>query len=345
MKKISLLLVVVILCMMIYRMIHLGESSRDLDIELGKVKHVEGFSQENLSQVKKINSLEGVSFKMSKIENLNINVKQIVGETQTSWSQRNEIARKLKSEGLNSEDYEALYSFIASYPNEEDLKWQKSYHSIKTFVLNFLFERDKKHDDSRMGEFVAKVITDKKQHRVMRNYMIQGMEQYYERRWPRKNGEEVHRLNDQEKEERSILEQSLLLASQHNKGALGGTALFVLNNINKTYGISNPKYLEEISSTVLWESDCDNSSKMGALDVLAQVGDEKAKQKIKNLVFNEEVNTNLRMMAIAKSSQMGADSKLITYLEEEILDSHKKADKRLVMAAQAAMTRMNQKGN
>lgn len=295
---------------------------------------------EELKIAKVLNKqVEDIVFKIPELDRVSEEIKLIAGLSLASknYAKRNKAVHQLKNIGaLKEEDYQALNSFLISYPSKE-LENSLWLHSLKNDVLVFLVEEDKRTvNDEDLQTMFVQVLNDKKQSAVMRDYVIQFVPRLFDKIYHDAEDDLTVQQNYRKKEIKKALWESL----DSKEGAIAGTALLTLEEMSKTdKSISKDKIIEK-SLKMIKDKSYTPAAQYAAFDRVAESDSKEGKKFIRDLVFSKEVSTSLKYKAIALSSQWGSDPELLAYLEDEILSNKNKTDKRLVYAAEAAQKRL-----
>lgn len=261
----------------------------------------------------------------------------IIGkDKEATWPERHENSNLLKG-ALSSADRLALLQFLDSYPTEEDLEAQLAYHSVKTNILDYLIDVDPDFDPELMKTLIVKVISDEDQHVVMREYTAQVVTAFYKRRWG------MIEVGDMPKEWLEI-ETALWEASHEKKDALAGTALRQLVELKHMSVQHNATDVHDRAQQVAEDDVVSIASRLGAMDVLIEMGREEDRLYLKQLAMTEDEDVLIRMKAIYGASEKTDDKEFLRYLVS--VGTFEGQDERISTAASLAVQKMNnKKGN
>ena len=257
---------------------------------------------------------------MPNFDDLDDFTKEIIAINLGNLDKRTNLVHSLKSRVLNEKDFQAFYAFLKINPpkNGAQLGW----HSLKNELLVYLIN-DGRYKESTSSVMIE-IINENQQHEVMREYILQYVDDFFERHWLTRKSKDQE-LTDISKSDQDL--QDTLLETVWNQlerveGPIAGTALVGLNDISRNFSVVNQQRLNQATEKLVLDKSFPVSTRMAAMSVAKERKLDYMHSLISEEAFESNNTLSLRMAAINAASNLGPNENFFKRLKEEIIDNH-----------------------
>ena len=231
--------------------------------------------------------------------------------------------RKIK---LSTADENALIDHIKT-PQEDEV------YSVKNDIIEHLVRYGS--DKEKVGEALLHIMGNDNQSRVMREYVLQYVPEYYLSRWIPDS-----QWNEFEERDRQKFNDIMWYMTDLTEGSMAGGALFALYRISDKYEDVNKGKVFEKSHDILVDPSYMNPNRMGAVQILAFSNNEEYYNTARQIVLEKQGPVLLQVTAIHTAVQSkNFNPEFISYLKE-LAKSDSKSDPTLKRCAQLTLKKI-----
>ena len=232
--------------------------------------------------------------------------------------------RKIK---LSKADEQALIEHIL-LPHKDEV------YSVKNDIIEHLVRYGT--DQVKVGDTLLNIMQNTSQSRVMREYVLQYVPEYYLNRWlPDSQWEDI------DETDRLKFNDTLWNMTELTEGSMAGGALFALYRISDFYEDVSKENVFDKSHEILINPSYMNPNRMGAVQILSFSNNEKYFDTARKIVLNQEGPILLQVTAMNTAAKsIHHDKKFIEYLRT-ISKGNAKTDPSLKRCAQLTLKKLN----
>ena len=191
---------------------------------------------------------------------------------------------RLRQKHLNSADEKALLAHLEKIHTNES-------QAIKNDIIEHMVRFGK--DQKQVGQTLLNILNDSNQDKVVREYTLQYIPEYYLKRWDPSSDWDLA-----ENEDRLLFNNTLWSMTDLTEGSMAGGALFALFRLADKYEDLNTEDVFKKSLEVMVDSSYMNPNRMGAVQILAFSQNEKYFQEARKIVLDEGQPLLLKVTAI-----------------------------------------------
>ena len=233
-------------------------------------------------------------------------VKNIIREitnTDISVFERTPKILSLRNLALTDSDEKEILTHL----KKVDLKESQS---IKNDLIEHMIRYGK--DQALVGRTLLDIMRNSGQDRVVREYVLQYIPEYYLNRWsPGKLWDDV------EAQDRQLFNETMREMTNLTEGSMAGGALFALHRLADRYDDIDQQEVFKKAQSILIDPGYMNPNRMGAVQVLAFSNNEEYYETAREIVMdkNQPVLLQVTAMHTAAQSQF-LDKNFISYLTQ-----------------------------
>ena len=180
--------------------------------------------------------------------------------------------------------------------------------SIKNDLIEHMVRYGR--NQSQVGRTLLNIIKNPSQDRVIREYVLQYIPEFYLNRW--NPGKE---WDDAENQDRQLFNDALWEITDLTEGSMAGGALFALHRIADKYEDIDHQEVFKRAEKILIDPGYMNPNRMGAVQVLAFSNNEEYFETAKGIVLDQNQPVLLQVTAIHTATQSKfLDKDFISYL-------------------------------
>lgn len=245
----------------------------------------------------RIPSQDDILFRLSSLD-LSPSVQAVVGLVpgKADWKSRSKALNELTT-GLSAVDVEGLTLFLQMRYDERMGISPKLHAALRNDALDILLRQERLPEG--LGAKLAAMYRDGEQGDVWRDYCVQYLAGYYDRRFPA----------DAEKSESPEREAMLVTyweAAEEKDKTLAGTALIGLEDLSRRHGEVDRRKVSDRALELALDEECSEASRITALRLCGSMGRREALPAARILAQTGETTT-LRMAAIATLGDLGGE--------------------------------------
>lgn len=298
-RKIIIVSFILIAAFLVYRFAgreaHLPDSGSKVDKPLSH-KHSE---KKNRISTQGNGAVEEVAAEDEKVKDL---IKEICNKDISVFDRTPKILM-LRQMNLSKNDERMMLEHLSKVDLEES-------QSIKNDLIEHMVRYGS--DKSRVGEVLLAIITNPHQDRVVREYVLQYVPEFYTGRW--KQGQN---WDNAEEQDRQLFNQALWEITDLTEGSMAGGALFALHRIAEKYEDIDQMEVFKKAREVLIDPSYMNPNRMGAVQILAFSNNEEYFEAARNIVMDKNQPVLLQVTAIHTAAQSRfPDKDFISYLKQ-----------------------------
>lgn len=292
MNRLLILSVFILACLLVFKF----NSSSDKEFNSSSITKIPVKNQKTNStnQTEKINELPESSSVSDFITSLL--------DTNRTVLERTPEIYKLRQKRLSKADEKALLSHL------EKVHFNES-QAIKNDIIEHMVRYGS--DKQQVGQSLIKVLKNPQQDRVIREYTLQYIPEYYINRWGGpQNWDNI------EEEERQILNNTLWEMTDLTEGSMAGGALFALFRLADKFEDLSQENVFNKSLEIMSDPSYMNPNRMGAVQILAFSKNEEYFKAAKEILYDESQPVLLKVTAIHTAAQSRVkDKDFIKYLK------------------------------
>ena len=184
-------------------------------------------------------------------------IREIIGRDRASDYLHRSRAVNLLQRPLREHEMQALFEFLHR-PPEQDILPLKEVYALKNDLMDMLVAQPTLH--RKLGQHLLAITTDKHQNRVIRDYCLQHLVPYYERKW---RSEETRALDPEQEQ----IDETLARLARDHSSPLAGTALLCWVQLAEQYEHLDLRAVHEASVAIAMNQQANRSSRLTALIV------------------------------------------------------------------------------
>jgi len=218
---------------------------------------------------------------------------------------------------LSSDDISALMEFLNQKAADRSDMRAIEFNGVKNDVLDVLLRQDVL--PKGIGLQLVEMYNDKSFDTMWRDYCVQFITNYYERRWIyAESSQTVSKEADAKDVEREVIEAVYWDALKETDTTIAGTALLGLNSLSQQYHTIDRERVSQAAVDLLSNPEVGEPTRITAFSIAASLGNQKALPEARVVAQTGETVT-LRMAAIAAIGQLGSvsDIELLTSLAHD----------------------------
>jgi hypothetical protein len=247
-------------------------------------------------------------------------------DKKAGFKQRTKDILALRKMKLTKADEQALIDHLL-LPQEDEV------YTIKNDIIEHLVRYGS--DKRQVGNALLNIMKNADQDRVMREYVLQYVPEYYLSRWH--SGLDWDDLDEQDRQK---FNSTMWQMTELREGSMAGGALFALYRIADKHEDLNQTKVYDKAHDVLVDSSYMNPNRMGAVQILAFSNKEEYFDTARQIVMKKQGPVLLQVTAMhtaAKSST--TNHEFIKYLTT-ISSGRLKADPTLRRCAQLTLNKI-----
>jgi len=220
-----------------------------------------------------------------------------------SFLERTKYILKLRNKRLSFSDERALMDHIKKVHLDEP-------HTITNDIIEHLvrFGSNKK----AVGSTLLNILNNSLQDRVVREYALQYVPEFYQKRW-----ETGETWNDTEELDRQKFNKALWELTTLSEGSMAGGALFALYKLSGKYSDIESNDVFDKSHEIVGDISYMTPNRMAAVQILAFSKNEEFFDTAKNIVLDKNSPVLLRVTAMHTASQSKfVDDEFVNYLNK-----------------------------
>jgi len=191
---------------------------------------------------------------------------------------------KLRQKKLSQADEKALLTHLAQVHKNES-------QAIKNDIIEHMVRYGS--DKKQVGDTLLGILSNDRQDKVLREYVLQYVPEYYTSRWlPNEHWDDIEDF-DRQKFNKILWEMTDL-----TEGSMAGGALFALFRLADKYVDLNQDEIFKKSMDVMVDPSYMNPNRMGAVQILSFSNNEKYFQAAKEIVMDDNQPTLLKVTAM-----------------------------------------------
>ena len=226
-------------------------------------------------------------------------VRTLIGLDENAGNKKaRQDALKKMTRDLSPDDVKALLLFFDTLYTDQKALPQLVFNALKNDALDVLMRQTKL--TTGVGENLTRMFQDKEQDDVWRDYCIQYLAPYYERKWGAAQADRTH-IDAEQK----AIEDTYWAAIQAKDKTFAGTALLAMESLSRTPGSSfDRKKVEETAVALANDDQCGEAARITALRIAGQIGRTGVLPAARQ-VAQTGSTTMLRMAAVATVGDLG----------------------------------------
>ncbi len=252
-------------------------------------------------------------------------VRTIIGLDGSDLNSRRSAMKKL-TRNLPQDDIKALKSFLDFRYKDNSSERLLVFEGLKNDALDVLLRQENLPEG--IGIRLVKMFSDSEHSDVWRDYCIQYLAPYYQRKWPAGK-----QLSDDP--ERKTIEQAYWDATAQADRSFAGTALIGLDILSRTFTNIPRNKVEESAVRIATDDSAAEPARITALVMASSMGRREVLPEARILAQIGETTT-LRMAAIAALGKIGDKSDI--ELVRSLIQSRKK---RIQRTAESALEKLS----
>jgi len=207
---------------------------------------------------------------------------------------------------LSSDDISALMEFLNQKAADRSDMRAIAFNGVKNDVLDVLLRQDVLPQG--IGLQLVEMYNDKSLDTMWRDYCVQFITNYYERRWIYADSSQtVSKKTDAKDAEREVIEAVYWDALKETDTTIAGTALLGLNTLSQQDLTIDQERVSQAAVDLLSNPEVGEPPRITAFSIVASLDNQEALPEARVIAQTGETVT-LRMAAIAAIGQLGSDS-------------------------------------
>mgnify|MGYP003808047495 CR=1 FL=1 len=284
------------------------------------------FEHDNITPPMSVFEKENALMEMNMSEHIRV----LVGldENKQDYNSRMDALKKL-TRNIETKDVNALLLFL-DLPYEEQVEiTARAYNGVKNDVLSVLLQQDASPDN--LGPQLVTMYRDKNHDDIWRDYCIQYIGPYYEKKWPVPYKEEENIEKDSEQQE---LQDVYWEAITETDGTIAGTALIGLESISRKRKEFDREEIGDTAVELARDEQYSEPTRITAFRICGMM-DKKEVLPSARITAQIAETTELRRAAIATIGDLGDETDL------DLIESMTGSDnERIKKAADSARKRL-----
>lgn len=204
---------------------------------------------------------------------------------------------------LSPADIDALTAFLEIKADDRADMRAIAFNGVKNDVLDVLLRQEVLPED--IGPLLVRMYRDKSYDDMWRDYCVQFMATYYERRWPvQPDGNESTSDGGEESPERAAIEDACRDALMEKHSTIAGTALLGLESLSRSNPRFDREWIGKTAEAIVSDPASGEPACISALRVAASLGRAGVLPEARIIAQIGETPT-LRMAAIATLGDLG----------------------------------------
>jgi len=240
---------------------------------------------------------------------------------------------------LSDDDISALMDFLNQKATDRSDMRAIEFNGVKNDVLDVLLRQETL--PKGIGLQLVEMYNDKSFDTMWRDYCVQFIANYYERRWIYdESSQTVSKEADAKDAEREVIEAVYWDALKETDTTIAGTALLGLNSLSQQDSTIDRERVSQVAVDLLSNPEVGEPTRITAFSIAASLDNQKALPEARVIAQTGETVT-LRMVAIAAIGRLGSVSD-IELLNSLSLDSEERIRRIAKSALEIARSRISQ---